>query len=178
MAGPLTTGLLDPSAHQGLHGESLVRALVAAVGLEISRPEPAYGKDYYVGFPGPRETLRTPKILVSVKSWSTPTLGPDNCWHYPLRGSNYNFLARSTDLRPYLFLVTLPALPADYSEATHDQLVLRTAAYWYSFEGIAFDPGLEEASTRTVLVPRVNLLNASTLLALVEGRETDAVVAT
>lgn len=176
MSGPLTTGLLDPQAHQGLHGESLVRALVAAVGLEVSRPDPAYGKDFYIGFPGPRETLRTPRILVSVKSWSASVLSADGYWHYALDGSNFNFLAQSTDLRPYLFLATVPSLPAEYSDASHDRLLLRTAVYWHSFASISADPGILANSTKTILVSRLNLLTAKTLFALVEGREDDATV--
>jgi len=176
VAGPLTTGVLDPDAHQGMHGENLVRAVVAAAGLEISRPEPAYGKDYYIGFPGPRQTIKTPKILVSVKSWAAPVLSADHCWHYPLKGANYNFLARSTDLRPYLFLAVVPADANDYSSASHTGLELRTAVYWLSFEGIAPDAGLADDSTRTVNIPHVQLITDATLIALIEGRDDDAVV--
>lgn len=177
MPGPLTTGLLDEASHQGLFGEMLVRALAAAAGLEISRPEPAYGKDYYIGFPGPRQTIKTPKILVSVKSWSSPTLGDDECWHYPLAGSNYNFLARSTDLRPYFFLAIVPDMASEYSHATHVELALRTAVYWSAFDLVDPDPDLAANSSRTVLIPVSNLVTAATLVALVEGRDHEAKVA-
>jgi hypothetical protein len=166
--GPLTTGVLDHDSHQGLHGENLVRSLVVAAGLEISRPDPAYGKDFYIGFPGPRETLRSPRILVSVKSWRDPVLSAENQWKYNLRASNYNFLANSRDLRPYLFLAIVPPTVDLYSVATHDELMLRMAVYWHSFDDV--EPVASGgSSTRLVEVSKENLLTADTLTSLVKG---------
>lgn len=147
-----------------------MRSLVVAAGLEISRPEPAIGKDFYIGFPGPRETIKSPRILVSVRSWRTPVLGDDDCWHYNLTIANYNFLARSTDLRPFLFLAIVPAVRTDYSLAAHDGLLLRTAVYWLSFEDIVpLRSGT--GTTRIVIIPRIQLLTVESLVALVEGNE-------
>src|SRR4051812_18643888 len=101
VTGPLITGVLQDDQHQGNHGESMVRAIIAASGLEPREVVGgAVGKDIYIGFPGPRETIKHPQILVSIKSWSSPTLGVDGSWKYPLKVSNYNFLARMQDMRP------------------------------------------------------------------------------
>lgn len=181
-SGPLTTGTLDHEAHQGLHGESLVRSLVAAAGLEIMGPTPAYGKDIYIGFPGPKATLKSPRILVSIKSWRGAVPNGDDNWEYPHKITNFNYLARMAQVdpasRPHLFVVTTPTQTDQYSMATHQHLLLRQAAYWYSFEHETPDLEASDGSKKKVTIPRRQLLTVETLTALVEGREADATVTT
>ena len=83
--------------------------------------------------------------------------------HYPLKARNYNLLAgRDYDLPRFLFLVLAPADPFTWTHATQDRLLLRRAAYWMCLHDQ--DP-LENprAGTRTVHVPRANLLTVDSL---------------
>jgi len=121
------------------------------------------------------ETIKSPRILVSVKSWRNPVLGADDAWHYKLKVSNHNFLANSSDLRPYLFLALVPPDITDYSEASHACLLLRQAVYWLSFEDTEPVHSAPE-NEKVVLVPRLHLLTADTLRALVVGDEAAAKV--
>ena len=173
---PLVTGYLDSSSHQGHHGEAMVHALAAASGLNVASYELDVGIDYVISTPGPRGTSRSPKIEVQIKSWSTPT-GSATHWNYPLKVPAFNHLAGpGHDLRHYLVLCTVPNDAANYSAASVVALELRHAAYWLSLEGEMPDDTLNPLSTKTVAVPRSHLLTAETLVALVEGREADAVV--
>ena len=177
MAGPLTTGLFDEHTHQGRYGEAFVRLLSAAAGLNAKNWESDVGIDWTIATPGPRGTSRSPQIEVQVKSWSRPTGSADR-WHYPLRCSAYNHLAGpGYDIRHYLFLCIVPDDAPNYTSADANALVSRHAAYWLSLRDAAQDPDLSPESTKTVYVLKRNLLTVETLIALVEQREDEAVVA-
>lgn len=63
---------MNSRLHQGHHGEGFVFAMASSAGLLISRPSlDIDGIDWLIGFPGQLGTVRSPKIEVQVKSWST-----------------------------------------------------------------------------------------------------------
>lgn len=173
---PLVTGYFDANAHQGRHGEAFVHALTAAAGLNIGSYESDVGIDWIISAPGPRGTNRSPKIEVQVKSWSTPA-AQGATWAYPLKTPTYNHLAGPGHFLPhYLFLCLVPDDATQYSSSDPDQMVVRQAAYWLSLADQSPDANLNPDSTKTVYVPTANLLTAATLVALVEGRLSEATV--
>jgi hypothetical protein len=136
-----------------------------------------HGIDLGVFRPGPNGTSGSRQINLQVKSWSTGALNPDDHFHYPLEVSAFNYLAGwGHDVRHYLVMCLVPADATRYADARHERLRLCQAAYWMSLRNQSPDPTLKEGSTKTVLVPRVNLLTPLTIGALVDGREHLAVV--
>ena len=176
MPSPLTTGYFDANAHQGHHGEAFVHLLAAAAGLNVARYDLDVGVDWILATPGPRGTQRSPKIEVQVKSWSTPT-GSAAVWNFPLSCRAYNHLAGPGHEVPhFLFVCVVPTDAALYADADHEQMLVRKAAYWHSLANETPDPTLNPESTKTVHIPKCNLLTPATVTALVERRLGEAVV--
>lgn len=177
MASPLVTGRFDDASHQGRYGEAFVHALAAASGLNVGSWQTDVGIDWILATPGPRGTIRSPRIEVQVKSWSRPA-GTEKAWHYPLRCGAFNHLAGPGHQIPhFLFLCIVPDDADRYAEADPDRLLLRRSAYWYSLAGERPDPDLNPVSTKTVHVPKQNLITPITVTALLEKRLDEAIVA-
>jgi hypothetical protein len=175
---PAITGRLDPIQHQGLYGESFVRVLANAAGLSATKPEPDTGEDWTIAAPGPRGTIKDPKIVTQVKSWSNErqTASGDS-WSYPLPVRAYNnFAGSGFQLRRYIFLCVVPNDPSQYATSTIEELVLYRSAFWFHLRDHEPDESLPPLSTKTIHVPKRNLLTMETLAALVENRESEAVV--
>jgi len=174
--GPALVGI-NPNVHQGYFAEAFVASIAAAAGLDVQLPRLGHGIDLGVFRPGPNGTSGSRQINLQVKSWSTGTLNTDGHFHYPLVVPAFNYLADGGhDVRHYLILCLVPADAARYADAQHQRLLLSQAAYWMSLRDQSPDPTLKPDSTKTVLVPRVNLLTPFTIRALVDGREQLAVV--
>jgi Domain of unknown function (DUF4365) len=157
--------------HQGQHGEGFIFAMASSAGLVVSRPSlDIDGVDWLIGFPGQLGTVRSPKIEVQVKSWSTPE-GDNRAWNFRLQLRHYNALAGSGfEIRRFLVLVIVPADVARYATCDHNAMRMSHAAYWISLADRPVQPASErEAKTVVVRVPRSNLLTPETLKALVAG---------
>lgn len=173
------TPLLQEDRHQGYFAEAYVASIAAAAGLDVLLPRLGDRTDLVVFTPGPNGTSSSRQISLQVKSWSAPRpVGSDNCFHYPLKGSAYNYLAGDGhDVKHFLILCIVPRDPRHYANAQHARLNLKRAAYWLSLRDMRPDITLGDNSTKTVLVPRTHLVTPETMRALVEHREEMAVVA-
>lgn len=164
-----STGFGDNN-HRGDFGEQFIRMLAAAANIDAARRErDRVGVDWQLGHPGRPGTRRFPIIEAQVKCTSSPDVHPDHI-SYDLKVKNYNQLAgREYDVPRFLFLVLAPTDPVTWSHASPDRLLLRNAAYWACLH----DQELcGSGTTRTVHVPRANLLTAASLhLLFTEGRE-------
>lgn len=171
------TAGVHANVHQGYFAEGLVASIAAAAGLDIQFPRLGHGIDLGIFKPGPNGTSGSRQINLQVKSWSTGSLSADEHFHFPLEVSAFNYLAGADhDVRHYLVLCLVPTNAADYADAQHPRLQLLRAAYWLSLRDEVPDPSLKSGSTKTVLVPQVNLLTPSTLRSLVDGDEHLAIV--
>ncbi|MFF2931805.1 DUF4365 domain-containing protein [Streptomyces mirabilis] len=158
-----STGFGD-NGHRGAYGEEFIRMLATAANLDVTRKErDRVGVDWQLGYAGRRGTRRFPAIEAQVKCTSSPDIHGEHI-HYPLKAKNYNLLAGPNyDLPRFLFLVLAPTDAFTWAHATQDRLLLRRAAYWMCLHDQ--DP-LENAprtGTRTVHVPRANLLTVDSL---------------
>jgi Domain of unknown function (DUF4365) len=168
---------LDQNTHQGYFAEGMVAAIAAAAGLDVAFPRLAHRIDFSVYRPGPNGTSGSRQIDLQVKSWSTGRVNPDGFFHYPLEVPAFNQLAgRGHDVRHYLILCLVPAHVNDYADARHGGLQLSRAAYWLSLRNMDPDESLNPHSTKTVLVPRSHLLTPTTIRALVDNNEGEAIV--
>jgi Domain of unknown function (DUF4365) len=161
---------LDQNNHQGWYGESFIRALAAAAGLEVSRAEPdCTGIDFTIT--ATREIDGDfPAIKVQVKSWSAPVERASG-WRYDrLTQKRFNALAgRNRRFPRFLFLVIVPPDRTRYARADKDALHLSYAAYWVSLADRDKIQGAACSQKVPITIPRQNLLTAESLLALCEG---------
>ena len=168
---------INPNVHQGYFAECLVASIAAAAGLDVHWPRLGHGADFGVFHRGPNGTSGSRQITLQVKSWSNGRRSADGCFHYPLEGKAFNYLAgNGHDVRHYLVLCVVPSQAGDYADARAERLRLKHAAYWLSLRDMEPAERLEPASSRTVLVPAKHLLTTETIRALVDGREQEAVV--
>jgi hypothetical protein len=163
---------LDQNNHQGWYGESFIRALAAASGLEVYKAEPdCTGVDFEIS--ATREIDGDfPAIKVQVKSWSTPVERTSG-WRYDrLTQKRFNALAGGNRRFPrFLFLVIVPPDRTHYAYVDEDFLRLSHAAYWVS---LADHERIQDADCNRrvpVMVPRHNLLTVDSLVALCEGAD-------
>ncbi len=161
---------LDKYAHQGHYGESFVRALAAAAGLQLAKPHPDVGgSDWIIGQPDQLGRLRDPEIHVQVKSWSVPK-GSQDHWHYRgLTERQFNRLSGKFQVPRFLFLVVVPDRADKYTEADCDALRLNHAAYWASFRWSPLIDNPSGTRKKQVPVPKANLLTGASLLDLIES---------
>jgi hypothetical protein len=159
---------LDRNHHQGWYGECFVRALAAAAGLRVAKPEPDVdGIDFHFSWISRGYDDYT-IARVQVKSWSTPRES-DQGWRFRLSETHFNALAGDTAIPVYLFLVVVPPKAQDYTRADHDWLRLGRAGYWVS---LAHRPRIATPRPNQhvpVYVPKQNLLSVESLTALCEG---------
>jgi hypothetical protein len=168
---------IGSNPHQGYHAEGMLAALAASAGLDVQFPRLGHGIDMSIFKPGPNGTSGSRQITAQVKSWSTGTLHADQTFHYPLKVSAYNYLAGTGhDVRHYLVLCIAPPDGNDYADATAERLRLRQALYWYSLRHEVPDNSLDPESTKTVYVPRTQMLTPVTLRQLIDNNEHLAVV--
>jgi hypothetical protein len=170
---PRVTGRWDLANHKGNYAEGLVDAIILAAGLDPGSPRKDIAIDRSIGTPGPRGSLRDPRIDVQIKCW-TPTDPQDGpVWRYPLGRTAYADLAGEGFLVPrYLVLCIVPADPASYVSAGPAEVRFRYAVYWHSLRDLRPD----RPPRGPIEVPKVQLLTPDTLNALVERREMEAIV--
>ncbi|MFE0347277.1 DUF4365 domain-containing protein [Streptomyces griseoluteus] len=154
------------NGHRGAFGEEFIRMLATAANLDVTQKErDRVGIDWQLGYAGRRGTRRYPAIEAQVKCTSSPDIREDHI-RYPLKVKNFNQLAGPDYEMPrFLFLVLAPADPCTWSHATEDRLLLSHAAYWLCLhDQDPLPPDSRPATgTRTVHVPRANLLTVDSL---------------
>lgn len=158
--------MLNRLQHQGLYGETFIRALASAAGLIVARADlDVTGEDFTISAKGVVAGKRHPKIDVQIKSWSNPK-GTAADWSYPMRVEHFNELAGTDYSLPrFLVVVIVPKQHHEYAVAGPDRLVLNHAAYWVGLQDQdRLDPA--ERTMITVRVPRANLLTTNVLRSL------------
>ncbi|MEV8056148.1 DUF4365 domain-containing protein [Streptomyces antimycoticus] len=163
---------LNGEVWQGHFAEGLVWALSCAAGLNPGRRSlDVDGVDIQIGFPGRVQTMRYPIIEAQVKSCCNPSYVGD-CFSYPIPVKNYNDLIGQVGLdlptRRYLFLAHTPASKAEYVLSTELSSNFHYAIYWVDL--MAADPiDPDTQSSKSVHVPKENLLTVESLTRLVKG---------
>lgn len=155
---------------QGEYGEMFVQTMATAAGLLCSKPWPDRdGTDLILGASGDFGPTRSPRIEVQVKTWSNPR-GTEQHWRYgELRAKHFNKLAGGGFHIPrFLILVIVPVTSAAWVDVSRERMSLTYAAYWVSLADRAPVRGRDPNSRVTVSVPRANLLDTGSLLALFE----------
>ncbi|MFD9049838.1 DUF4365 domain-containing protein [Streptomyces zaomyceticus] len=164
--------MLNSEVWQGHFAEGLVWALSCAAGLNPGkRLLDVDGVDIQIGFPGAVGTVRYPLIEAQVKSCCNPRYVGDN-FSYSIPTKNYNDLigtvGRELPMRRYLFLAHTPADKAQYVATSNAHSRFHHAIYWVDLmDRTPLDPDIQ--ASKSIHVPRANLLTVETLVQLVKG---------
>lgn len=152
--------------------------LAAAAGCIVHKPPDYFGVDLEIRATS-RLRIDFPRMEVQVKSWSVPSGGNSESWHY--RGLNerqFNLLVGERAIPIYLVLVIVPPDMADYAHADEDRLLLRHAAYWVSLSDRKRIDNPSKDRRVPVSVPRRNLLTVASMSELFKKSVNTAVSAT
>lgn len=160
MAEPLLT---PPQIEEAL-SRSYLRALAGRAGFITAEYDfDMAGIDMQVRA-GPAGSDR----VLNVQLKATVNLGPPRAgvFRFRLNGRNYDVL-RQVRAAPFILVVLdLPRDPDLWLEISDDALLLRRRAYWASLAGA---PPLSGRRTVTVDIPVGNVLDLTTLNALMDG---------
>jgi hypothetical protein len=162
--------MLDPNNHRGKFGEDYVRVLASAAGLTVYKDDVDFdGIDLGIRLPNPRRSFSR-AIEVQVKTTSTPQWqGPELVFD-GLDRRQFNRLAGDGYTVPrFLFVVTVPREPDEYTDVYTSGLLLRNIGYYLSLQD---RPPLDVPETRSrvrVRVPAANVLSVAALRRLVDG---------
>lgn len=159
---------MDPNQHRGWYAEAFIAVLAAAAGLRLAKPQPDVDGLDYCMWPdtvGRFRGARSTPINVQVKSAIRPGENATH-WSHSLAAAHFNALAGTEVTFPtFLFFVVVPPNWQDFTDADHDRLLLCKAAYWHSLSAEELIPA-QGAQSRTVRVPKANLLTVDTLRGL------------
>lgn len=86
-------------------------------------------------------------------------------FRFPLKKKNYDDLRIETQTPRILVVLRLPDDDAQWLHVSHDELILRTAAYWLSLRGYE---EADSTTTVTVSIPRSNLFDIECVRTLME----------
>lgn len=122
--------------------------------------------DYFAPIPN---TWRT-DVSIRIQLKATINRGAETITHisYPFRGINQYDRLRTNLGEPHRILVVLflPDNPVEWLNISHDELLLKQAAYWVCLYGaIASDNEISQ----TIYLPKANLLTPKSLISVCQG---------
>lgn len=85
---------------------------------------------------------------------------------YQLKGKTYNDLICKRAVKLYLMLLILPVNKDEWAEFNEEEAILRRKMYWISFENSTNT--IHPDSTKTIHIPKINLVNPQSLNRLME----------
>ena len=145
------------SHQQEQFSDAFLLAIAAAAGCSTSRPVPDNDS---VDWTLSCRLSRRPRLDLQLKSTIFPNSASTDI-RYRLKIKNYNDLILQDLIVPrILVLVTLPRKVENWLDLTPDDMVLRHSAYWVSLAG---EPPIRNNNSRTVVIPKRNLLTQVTL---------------
>ncbi|AYF77636.1 DUF4365 domain-containing protein [Nocardia yunnanensis] len=160
---------LEQNNQQGQFGADYVRVLASAAGLIWSQDVVDMdGVDLCLKLPGRTARGFSPRIDVQVKT-SVRLVNRDGWVLFNgLKEPQFNRLAGPDFSVPrYLFVVSVPRQPVDYTDLYTSGLLLRYIGYYLSLADLKPVTEPDRRRTRSVRIPASNILTAATLRALV-----------
>ncbi|HXA30100.1 MAG TPA: DUF4365 domain-containing protein [Candidatus Angelobacter sp.] len=137
-------------------------AAAAACSVEITQVDDD-GIDVTLKRRGQHRHVESPRLELQLKASSGMRIDGELV-HYDLKVANYQRLISTQVLVPRLLvLLHMPAGVTDWIGYSQDHIRLSHRAYWHSLAG---QPSTENAATISVSVPSSQLLDADTLVAL------------
>lgn len=147
--------------------EELSRAYIYSVaskaGYTFTRPVNDYDSiDVIINAvdkPAVDSIIASPSLEIQAKATYVHTFSED-VLSYPLKVKNYNDLRKNTMSPRILVVYLMPREEAEWVVADHDELKLRTGAYWVCLKDM---PDTDNADSITVKIPKTNIFNHGAL---------------
>lgn len=113
----------------------------------------------------PPESASEEEVSVYAQLKSTMTIKPDttkNSFSYQFKKRQYmeHLVKRRSSPKAILIVMAMPTVQADWTLATHDNLLISHSCYWASLEGAQIKPGVQAPSVR---IPTGNIFDVRAL---------------
>jgi Domain of unknown function (DUF4365) len=157
---------MDLSTQKEQFSNAYFRAVVAAAGYGIYKPEPDEDSvDWGVAARGGGGMYHSPRLEVQLKA-STAELSDPRSLRHRLKMKNYNDLKVDKLWVPRILLVVrVPEDPVAWLRQDEAELALRHCGYWLSLRG---QPDVPNEDNVTVQVPRTQIFSVSALQQLMQ----------
>ena len=147
---------MTPNMQMEQFSLAYVRAVAAAGGYQVTRPEPDIDSVDGVLMSG---LGRRPRIDFQAKATSQDLLQSGTI-HFPLPIKNYDDLRAETRTPRMLIVMRGPGEDTDWLSQTDAELCLYHCAYWLSLAG---RPSVQNTSSVTVHIPTANIFDRAQL---------------
>ena len=156
---------MSPNAQMEQLSSAYLRAVVAAAGFGVDKPEiDDKSIDYRIdGYLEPDFKFE-PKLELQLKCTASDYYRKQAAIPFDLRRKNYNDLCRPALIPRILVVVVIPENPDLWLEQTEEHLLLRYCGYWLSLAG-----QLPISSTKKrIYLKRSNIFNVVNLRIMME----------
>ncbi|HUY89247.1 MAG TPA: DUF4365 domain-containing protein [Pirellulales bacterium] len=127
-------------------------AVAAAAGFQSYKPLPDVDKtDWVIAAPGPKGTVRSPKVEVQLKCTSRDVLRDDHL-AFAVDIDTYENLRDPSHMVPKILkVVVVPEDVEDWLMHSEERLALHHCGYWASLRGL---PESDNTASVTIPIPR------------------------
>jgi Domain of unknown function (DUF4365) len=157
---------MDESLQKELFSNAYLQAVSATAGFQSYRPMPDIDKsDWVIAAPGPKQTVRSPKVEVQLKCTSRDVLNDDQLAFF-VDLETYDNLRDPAHMVPKILVVVIvPRIVNDWVRHSEENLQLHHCGYWLSIRGW---PESENKSGETVHISRSQQFTVEALLRMME----------
>ncbi len=143
-----------------------LRAVAAAAGFQVYKPEPDVNKnDWGIAAPGPKKTVRSPKVEVQLKCTSRHVLLTDDL-AFAVDPETYENLRNPRHMVPRILVVVIvPDDTLGWLVHSEENLALHHCGYWYSLRGM---PMSDNKASVTLRIPRDQQFTVEALTGMME----------
>jgi hypothetical protein len=157
---------MDLSQQKEQFSNAYLCAVAAAAGFQSYKPLPDVDKtDWVIAAPGPKGTVRSPKVEVQLKCTSRDVLRDDHLT-FSIDVETYDDLRDPSHMIPRILAVVI--VPEDVREwlaHSEERLELRHCGYWASLRE---QPETDNSTSVTVHIPRSQQFTVESLTEILE----------
>jgi hypothetical protein len=157
---------MDLNAQKEQFGNAHVRAVAAAAGYNVYKPEVDDDSvDWGICERGSRGTMRSPRFELQLKCSSRDILKDDHV-AFPLKIKNYDDLRHDDfQVARILIVVLVPDQVAEWMAQSEESLALYHCGYWLSLRGMSAVANQESV---TVHLPREQLFSVADVQSIMQ----------
>jgi Domain of unknown function (DUF4365) len=161
-----TIRAMDLNLRKEQFSNAYLRAVAAAAGFQISKPEPDIDKtDWVIAAPGPKRTIRSPMVGVQLKCTSREVLRADRL-AFSIDLETYDNLRDPSHMVPkILVVVVVPDDARNWLVHSEQNLVLHHCGYWFSLRDM---PPSDNETGETIHIPRGQQFTVDALTGMME----------
>ena len=157
---------MDLNLQKEQFSNAYVRAVAAAAGFQVYKPEPDIDKiDWVIAAPGPRKTVRSPKVEIQLKCTSREILRAHHLAFF-VDSETYDNLRDPNHMVPRILLVVVvPNEVNDWLVHAEENLALHHCGYWFSLRDL---PPSDNETGETIHIPRAQQFTVDALTGMME----------